>query len=153
MAAYCCDIELERGRKQSVYTLTHFLPNIQPVMIFCLVSFHSHSSVLNIIQIVLNFISALIRGSQTCIANQHPPTFSHKLGFTTQRAGQTDVFSFLEQRQIYIKHWCSNIREQTLIQGIQLHPGGPPYSRTTWHRGLGCTSCSVFDARCGHISP
>lgn len=47
------------------------------------------------------------RGSQTCTANQNPPAFSHILGFTTQRAGQTDVFSLLEQREIYIKHWCS----------------------------------------------
>lgn len=139
--------------ENNLYILLHIFSWTYSMWWFCLISFHSHSSVLNIIQIVVKFISALIRGSQTCIANQNPPAFSHKLGFTTQRAGQTDVFSLLEQRQIYIKHWCSNIREQTLIQGIQLHPGGPPYSRTTWHRGLGCTSCSVFDARCGRISP
>lgn len=59
----------------------HFLLNIQPVVVFCLITFHSHSSVLNIIQIVVNFISALIRGSQTCPANQNPPAFSHKAGF------------------------------------------------------------------------
>lgn len=56
-------LKFDVAENNNINTYTHFFLNIQPVVVFCLIIFHSHCSLLNMILIVVNCIFSLIIGS------------------------------------------------------------------------------------------